>query len=342
VLEACETVRDFDRAMQWLERTWEVNQSLGVPHFGSFCRSHYVALLTWRGDYPTAEREIAAMRSELESIAPVFIPHCDVRLGEVRRRQGQNDVARRLLEPHTAHSLALPSLAWLSLEEDDIDGAVAFVERFLRRIGDDDRPRRLQAMDLIVRAHAAGRDHKRMKAALGELRGLANQVATRLTRGVACEAEAIAAEDPEQARPWLEDAVDSYQLGCAPYETASARLRLAEVLCQLGQQDAAFRELEASRSTAERIGAGALLRRAVSAASRMTVAHKGRSANGLSTRELEVLSYVAQGLSNAEIAERLFLSAFTVKRHVANILTKLDLPSRAAAASYAIREGLVR
>ena len=49
---------------------------------------------------------------------------------------------------------------------------------------------------------------------------------------------------------------------------------------------------------------------------------------------------MAQGLSNHEIGERLFVSPFTVKRHVTNILTKLDLPSRAAAASYAVREGL--
>jgi DNA-binding NarL/FixJ family response regulator len=53
-----------------------------------------------------------------------------------------------------------------------------------------------------------------------------------------------------------------------------------------------------------------------------------------------VLGLIAQGLSNQVIGERLYVSPFTVKRHVANILTKLDLPSRAAAASYAVRKGL--
>ena len=52
-----------------------------------------------------------------------------------------------------------------------------------------------------------------------------------------------------------------------------------------------------------------------------------------------MLALVAQGISNQEIGERLFISSFTVKRHIANILTKLDLPTRAAAAAYAIREG---
>jgi DNA-binding NarL/FixJ family response regulator len=50
---------------------------------------------------------------------------------------------------------------------------------------------------------------------------------------------------------------------------------------------------------------------------------------------------VAQGLSNARIPDRLHVSEFTIKRHVANILTKLDLPTRAAAAVHAVRHQLV-
>lgn len=57
----------------------------------------------------------------------------------------------------------------------------------------------------------------------------------------------------------------------------------------------------------------------------------------LSVREQEVLALIAGGLSNAAIAVRLALSEHTVKRHVANILLKLDLPTRAAAAALAAR-----
>jgi DNA-binding CsgD family transcriptional regulator len=66
----------------------------------------------------------------------------------------------------------------------------------------------------------------------------------------------------------------------------------------------------------------------------------GRPAAGppLSPREREVLALVARGLTNAEIALALKVSDHTAKRHVANILTKLDLPSRAAAAAYAARQ----
>jgi DNA-binding NarL/FixJ family response regulator len=55
---------------------------------------------------------------------------------------------------------------------------------------------------------------------------------------------------------------------------------------------------------------------------------------------LEVLDLVAQGLTNRDIAARLVLSEHTVNRHVANILRKLGLSSRAAAASLAGRYGL--
>jgi two-component system nitrate/nitrite response regulator NarL len=61
----------------------------------------------------------------------------------------------------------------------------------------------------------------------------------------------------------------------------------------------------------------------------------------LTPRELEILRLVAQGLNDAEIAERLVLSQHTVHRHVANVRTKLRLPSRTAAVAYAARAGLL-
>jgi DNA-binding NarL/FixJ family response regulator len=61
----------------------------------------------------------------------------------------------------------------------------------------------------------------------------------------------------------------------------------------------------------------------------------------LTPRERDVLKLVAQGQSNKDIAARLVLSEHTVHRHLANILRKLDLSSRAAAAAWGVRAGLV-
>ena len=62
---------------------------------------------------------------------------------------------------------------------------------------------------------------------------------------------------------------------------------------------------------------------------------------GLSTRELEVLRLLAEGRSDKEIAQALFISPHTVMRHVQHILAKLDVPSRTAAATLAVRQQLV-
>ena len=65
------------------------------------------------------------------------------------------------------------------------------------------------------------------------------------------------------------------------------------------------------------------------------------AASVLTPRERDVLKLVTQGVSNPGIAARLVLSERTAHRHLANILRKLDLSSRAAAAAWAVRTGLV-
>ena len=63
--------------------------------------------------------------------------------------------------------------------------------------------------------------------------------------------------------------------------------------------------------------------------------------DGLTAREVEVLRLVAQGLSNAEIAEQLIISLLTVKAHMRSLYNKLAIDSRAAATRYAIEHHLI-
>ena len=73
------------------------------------------------------------------------------------------------------------------------------------------------------------------------------------------------------------------------------------------------------------------------------LAGASRPASGtLTERELQVIRLIAAGETNRSIAHALEISERTVDRHVSNILTKLDLSSRAAATAYAYEHGLIR
>jgi DNA-binding NarL/FixJ family response regulator len=73
-----------------------------------------------------------------------------------------------------------------------------------------------------------------------------------------------------------------------------------------------------------------------------TPAATGDNRAGLSTREVEVLGLVTQGLTNAQVAARLFLSPRTVDQHLRSIYNKLGVGNRAAATRFAIEQTLVR
>jgi DNA-binding NarL/FixJ family response regulator len=106
------------------------------------------------------------------------------------------------------------------------------------------------------------------------------------------------------------------------------------VLARLGRKAAADEQARRARETLARLGARA-------DAILGPVDDEPRSALGLSRRELEVLRLLAHGLSNREIAERLVLSEHTVHRHVANILRKLGVGSRSAAAAVAAKHQVI-
>jgi ATP/maltotriose-dependent transcriptional regulator MalT len=129
-------------------------------------------------------------------------------------------------------------------------------------------------------------------------------------------------------------------------ESDRERLRGAMGTEAFDAEYAVGRTLDLARATEQALDAmqaGRETPRAGGPGSRPDAAGAGAGAAGtmLTPRELDVLRLVVQGLSNPDIARRLVLSEHTVHRHLANILRKLSLSSRAAAAAWGVRAGLV-
>jgi DNA-binding NarL/FixJ family response regulator len=129
------------------------------------------------------------------------------------------------------------------------------------------------------------------------------------------------------------------------FDEAQSRLGLAGALLDSGDPTAAAEQVATSSRLLADVGATGLLERAGRLARAAAAAGPEpaatRDRGRLTRRETQVMQLVATGRSNAQIAAELVLSEHTVHRHVANILTKLDQPTRAAATAYAVTHGLV-
>ncbi len=130
----------------------------------------------------------------------------------------------------------------------------------------------------------------------------------------------------------------------APYERALTLLALAVSHHDTGDRVAAQATLAEARAILELLGAQPALAHATALAARLATATPASPASdypaGLSAREVEVLRLVAGGLTDAEVAARLFLSPRTVSGHLRSVYGKIGVSSRAAATRFAIEQGL--
>lgn len=269
------------------------------------------------------------------------------RLGELRRRQGRVAEAEELFARTETHTLSLVGRATLALDRDQPEEAAELADRYLRRFADAGRVERTAGLEVAIKALVRLDEYERASEALNELREIAARARTRPILAAVCSSEgtlAVARGDLDAGRRLFEDALDLLAACDSPYETGRVRLDLAATLIALGREDQARRELETAiadfqhmRADGECARAKMMLAKLRKTSPTVPVEVVDTPLGTLSRRELEVLELVADGLTNRDIAERLVLSEHTVNRHVANILRKLGVSSRAAAASLAGR-----
>ncbi|MDA8332081.1 MAG: response regulator transcription factor [Candidatus Dormibacteraeota bacterium] len=125
--------------------------------------------------------------------------------------------------------------------------------------------------------------------------------------------------------------IDALQAGAHGYLTKDAS---GEEISQ------ALRQVVAEHATIDPAVQHHLVRAIATQPRRLDEPHRSRFPDGITPREAQVLSLIAAGLSNSEIAARLFVSEGTVKSHINHLFAKIDARDRAQAVTYAYQHGL--
>lgn len=335
---ACETAIDVKRAEEWLDGVDAYVELTGELPIAAICRMHYGGVLTSAGRWDEAERQLTrALEIYHETyrgtrFEPLF------RLADLRARQGRLEEAERLLEGYEEHPGAAPALTRLLFMRGELEAAQAVLDRHLPREGCTLSAAPAVALWVHVAVARGLLDDARRRT--NDLDALAASTALAPIRGLAARSRAriaVAAGD-DDARRTYDEALVAFGECELRLEFAITRLELAELLAA-GSPDLARREARGALTSFHRLGAS---RDADAAADLLRrLGERGRPAprtdGVLTQRQSEVLDLLAEGLSNAQIAERLFISHRTAEHHVSSILSALNLRSRAEAAAHAIR-----
>lgn len=337
LFSACEHAQDIDRAEQWMRVGEQLAARRGLPAVAAYCRTHYGGILTAAGRWPEADLALTEAVRLWALGNRTLQAGALARLADLRVKQGRYDEAAHLLEGLSADGEAVRPLAALHLARGEPGLARDLVEHAVQA-ADPGNSACIPLLALLVDVQVAcGEDPsgtvEAMAACADAHPGTYAGALAACARGrvAASRGEAAAAE-------WLRDAVHGFEQAHLPLEAALCRLDLARA-CRDSRREVAvaearealraFGRLDSARYVAE---ASALLRDLGE-----RVAPPGPTGVTLTRREQEVLELIGCGLSNPEIATRLFISRKTTEHHVGNILAKLGLRNRAEAAAHAVR-----
>jgi len=341
-IAACELAADWQRIEQWgqaVEGWITSHDDVAVLGFCYACCSEmFIASGQWEeADGMLAEGLRAMQAANLQARCV----HPSAKLAELRIAQGRLEEAGQLLAGFEELAESTHALAALHLANGETAMAAATLHRRLNAIGDDNV---LAApfLSLLVEVQLVQGDQIAAAGTAERLERVAEasslpriEATARFARG------RVAAAGGDRAAPEiLGGAISDFSSQRMPLDAARARFELARSLDDV-QPDVAVGETRTALAEFERLGAP---READAAAAflreRGVAGRTGpKGLELLSRREREVLALLGEGLTNAEIAARLFISTRTAGNHVSSVLSKLNLRSRTEAAAYAVRYG---
>jgi DNA-binding CsgD family transcriptional regulator len=340
MLAACDRCGELRRALEWTAEVARLIDRLDVrPRIlHTHCRSVYGSLLSVIGRWPEAEE---AMLDALSPQASQAINHrveTSAHLAELRLRQGRITEAEELLRPFEDYVDCCAPLARLHLAQGRANLAAAVIERGLSELVGD-QVRSVPLLALLVEVDLARDDLDAATDTVSRLHGLADEADWPLLFSEASLAAAkVAAKtgDTKRALAFLNGAQQGTPRGDRPHLAGQVHLERARVYSRAADIVRAVTEGRAALAIFERLGAArdadetaALLR---DLGERRRPRRPDTAQSGLSTREREVLGLLREGLTNAEIGARLYISPKTAEHHVSSVLSKLGVRSRAEAA----------
>lgn len=336
LIAACHETRDVTRAEDWCRRVEALCLERDLVPLLHVCRIQHASVQVAGGTWTEADRQLTESLSRLADSPRASRLEAVVQLGELRRRQGRLDEAEALFRLAEFDPVAQLGRALIRFATGEPGPAWTAVRRLLRALPPEDRLARADVLLPAVRMAEAVGEPAEAAAAADELRAIATAVGTDALLAMSAAADSVLAGAADAA-PLQHEAVRLYHRAGLRHDEAGARLQLATAL--MAQGDVA--------SAREQVGAATeIMTEVADTAGLAHAGHLGRLLEGrpgslLTARETEVLRLVSRGMSNEQVASALTLSRHTVHRHVANILTKLDQPSRTAAVAHALTTGLI-
>lgn len=334
MLLVCEMTLDVSRAEQWQDAATRFARRSNVTWASGICRMHYGGILTAAGRWAEAGEELETSLRIYDSGYRALRSGASVRLADLRVRQGHHEDAELLLTGCAHDSYAVRPLARMRLAGGDAAMAATLLRRHLDSHGDSALTAPLLA--LLAEAELTAGNRDAVVAIATRLAAIAADAPLPFVRALADFVTGICCADTADAVAPLESALAGFGSARLGYDEARTRLWLARCLAD-GQRAIAVTEARTALTEFDRLGAvpdadaAAALLRSLGVRGRTGPKDVGL----LSRREQEVLRLIGLGLSNPEIAERLFISRKTAAHHVSNILAKLGLRNRTEAAAIA-------